>query len=97
MAESGFQPALIELQRLYAARSAFVHGGKPISAGNASRLIDYAREVIRSLLVLHLNPENRGDGFHEKWIPKLDFLVAGLKAELNFDSKVLAEQGIFPL
>lgn len=86
-----------ELRNLYDARSAFVHSGKSVTATQAERLIAYARETLRSLLVLHLKPENRSQGFLEKWVKQLDVIVAGLKAELSFEPSFLSENGIFRL
>jgi hypothetical protein len=86
-----------ELRNLYDARSAFVHSGKSVTATQAERLIAYARETLRSLLVLHLKPENRSQGFLERWVKKLDVIVAGLKAGLSFEASFLAENGIFRL
>ncbi len=86
-----------ELRNLYDARSAFVHSGKPVTATQAERLIAYARETLRSLLMLHLKPENRSQGFVERWVKELDVIVAGYKAGLSFEASFLAENGIFRL
>jgi hypothetical protein len=58
-------------------------------------LTRYARETIRSLLVLHLKPQNRSPGFVTSWVKELDFIVAGFTAGKTFESSVLAELGIF--
>jgi hypothetical protein len=84
-----------ELKRLYDARSAFVHSGKSVTAEQASRLIDYARETIRSLLVLHLKVGNRGPGFLERWNRELEFIAVGILAGKSFEPDFLAEQGVF--
>jgi hypothetical protein len=83
-----------ELRKLYDARSAFVHSGKPVTPPQAERLIEYARETVRSLLVLHFKPENRATGFLDKWIKNLDFIVSGFEAGRTFDVKFLEDHGI---
>lgn len=84
-----------ELLKLYDARSKFVHAGKPVSRVQAERLIEYAREAIRSLLVLHLKSENRKQGFLEQWTKELDFIIHGFEAGKSFESSLLADVGIF--
>jgi len=83
-----------ELRKLYDARSLFVHSGKSVTPAQAERLIAYARETLRSLLVLHLKPENRTAGFLEKWVKDLDFIVAGITAGKTIDPAFLADCGI---
>src|SRR5262249_19269669 len=91
---SSFVDAAKELKKLYDARSGFVHSGISISATNAERLITYARETLRSLLVLHLKVENHIPGFVEKWVKELDFVAAGLDSDRTFDDAFLAAIGI---
>ena len=55
----------------------------------------YARETLRSMLVLHLKPENRAPGFLKKWVKDLDFIVSGFEANRTFEDSFLAENGIF--
>ena len=90
-----FTEAEKELRKLYDARSAFVHSGTSITAVQAERLIAYARETLRSMLVLHLKPENRAPGFLKKWVKDLDFIVSGFEANRTFEDSFLAENGIF--
>ena len=78
-----------------AGRSAFVHAGESVTSEQASRLIEYSRETIRSLLMLHLQVENRGLGFLEHWIRELDFIAVGIRAGKSFDAAFLAQQGAF--
>ncbi len=92
-----FANAEKEMRKLYDARSAFVHSGKSVTPTQAERLIAYARETLRSMLVLHLNPENRSTGFLEKWLKNLDFIIAGITAGKTIDAVFLAECGIFHL
>jgi hypothetical protein len=94
---SSYSEAAREVSKLYDARSAFVHSGKPVTASQAERLIAYARETIRSMLFLHLKPENRSAGFLERWVKDLDFIVAGFDAGRTFDASFLADNGIFKL
>lgn len=94
MADS-FKEAEKELRKLYDARSAFVHSGESVTPAQAERLIAYARETLRSLLVLHFNIENRSQGFLEKWVKELDFIVAGFEAGRSFEGSLLADCGIF--
>ena len=89
-----FAHAEKEMRKLYDARSAFVHSGQSITPTQAERLIAYARETLRSMLVLHLKPENRCAGFLEKWVRDLDFIVAGIAAGKTIDPASLAECGI---
>jgi len=90
-----FSEAERELRKLYDARSSFVHSGKSIHPSQAERLVAYARETLRSLLVLHLTPANRNSGFLIKWIKNLDFIIAGMEAGRTFEPAFLAENGIF--
>jgi hypothetical protein len=92
-----FKEAKRELLKLYDSRSQFVHKGKSITYSDSERLIAYAREMIRSLLVLHKNPENRVQGFLEGWIKDLDFIVSGIDAGKTFEPSFLANAGIFRL
>ena len=92
-----FTDAEKEMKKLYDARSAFVHSGKSVPSTQAERLIAYARETLRSMLVLHLKPENRCAGFLEKWVKDLDFIVAGINTGRTFDAASLADCGIFRL
>ena len=93
----GFANAEKELNKLYNARSAFVHSGESVTPAQAERLIDYARETLRSMLVLHFKPENRSAGFLEKWVKNLDFIVAGVQAGKIIDAAFLSECGIFKM
>jgi hypothetical protein len=86
-----------EVRSLYTARSQFVHSGQPVTSAQAERLIEYAREVIRSLLVLHLKIENRNEGFLVKWIKNLGVIVSADEAGITIDPAFLAENGIFKL
>jgi hypothetical protein len=90
-----YEDAVREMKRLYDARSGFVHAGRAVSSVNAERLIEYSREVLRSLLYLHLNPENRKPEFLKKWIKDLDFTIAGIESGKSWDNTFLAENGIF--
>lgn len=92
---SSYSDAEHELRALYAARSAFVHSGTSVTSPQAERLIAYARETLRSMLVLHFKPENRTTGFREKWVRDLDFIVSGFEAGRTFEASFLAETGIF--
>ena len=92
---SSFPAAEDELRKLYRLRSDFVHSGRPVQASDAERVIAYARETLRCLLVLHFKEENRSEGFIQRWIKNLDFLVAGLRAGRTFDDSFLAESGVF--
>lgn len=93
---TSYSEAERELRKLYDSRSAFVHSGKSVTPVQAERLVAYARETLRSLLSLHLNPENRSPGFLQKWVKKLDFLIKGFEAGQTFDESFLAENGINP-
>lgn len=90
-----YESALIEMKKLYEARSGFVHAGRPVIPLNAERLIEYSREVLRSMLVLHLNSENRKSGFLNKWVKELDFTIASIESGKTLDNAFLAENGIF--
>ena len=94
---SSYSEAEKELRKLYEARSAFVHSGKSVTPTQAERLISYARETLRAMLVLHLNPDNRQPGFLDKWVKKLDFIVPGIGAGITSEAAFLAECGIFRL
>jgi len=76
---SSFKDAEKELRKLYDARSAFVHSGASVTPSQAERLIAYAREILRAMLVLHFKPENRTPGFISQWVKDLDFVATGLK------------------
>ena len=89
-----FSEAIKDLRKLYDARSAFVHAGTHVPGTQAERLFVYARETLRSLLVLHLSSENRLPGFLEKWVKNLDYIVAGLDAGRTFENSFLVENGI---
>jgi hypothetical protein len=89
-----FEKAEKELRKLYDARSAFVHSGAAIGPAQAERLIDYARETLRNMLLLHLKTENRTQGFLKKFVRDLDFIVAGFEAGKTFDESFLTERGI---
>jgi len=86
-----------EVRSLYNARSQFVHSGQPVTTTQAERLIEYAREAIRALLVLHLKIENRAEGFLDKWIKNLGVIVCAEEAGITIDPAFLAENGIFKL
>lgn len=92
---SSYSEAERELRKLYDARSGFVHSGKSVTPAQAERLIAFARETLRSLLVLHLKPENHCSGFLVKWVKDLDFIIAGMDAGRTFEASFLAENGIF--
>ena len=95
MGQAGFSETEDEVKKLYDARSRFVHSGASCTAEDAARLIDYARESTRSLLVLHLNPANRHSEFLDQWVKNLDLVVASCRAGKTFDNEFLANCGIF--
>lgn len=92
---ASFSDAEKELRKLYDARSSFVHAGQPVKPAQAERLIAYSKETLRSLLILHLKPENRRAGFLDQWVRNLDFIVKGFEAGKIFEPAVLADSGIF--
>ena len=92
---ASYKAAVEEMAKLYDARSKFVHTGKSVTFEQAERLIEYAREVIRSLLVLHLREDNRKEGFLDTWRKDIDFVSAGFDADRAFENSFLADVGIF--
>jgi hypothetical protein len=92
---STYKAAEDEVLKLYDARSKFVHAGKSVTFEQTERLIEFAKEVIRSLLVLHMNEENRKEGFLSKWQRDIDFVSAGFDANRTFENAFLADIGIF--
>jgi len=53
--------------------------------------------VFRCLMHLCTTGDANKDGFHERWLKRLDLLVAGFEAEKPPSSAEMAENGILPI
>jgi len=83
-----------ELQRIYNARSKYVHEGRIPEAPFLDSVRTISREVAFCLLRLQKAPENRSAGFHERWIKDLDVVVAKKAAGHAIPENELSGVGI---
>jgi hypothetical protein len=79
---------------LYDVRSRLVHQGKPVTRQHRSAANSLGGVVVRSIMRLCLLPDAENDGFRERWLKRLDLLVAGIEAEKPPSPGELTENGI---
>jgi len=84
-----------EIKDLYNLRSQFVHSGRSVTPEKAARMIDWSREVLRALLLLHKNLPTPASFSIDLWKKKLDAIASASEAHIPVDVKVLEESGIF--
>jgi hypothetical protein len=84
-----------ELKKLYEARSRFVHAGESCDSALADKIIEYARELLKSMIYLYHNKENQDSGAIVKWVKELEVIIASYNAEWEVDKKTLLSVGIF--
>ena len=68
------------------------HGDNPTEDRQAANALGEA--VIRCLIRLCLLPGAEEEGFHERWLKRLDYLVAGIEAGKAPSDSELAENGL---
>ena len=69
-----------DLQRIYNARSKYVHEGKQPDSSLLPLAEKICREVAFCLFRLQRDEENRLSGFHKRWLKDIDFVIAAIEA-----------------
>jgi Apea-like HEPN len=75
-----YATAVKDLQRIYKARSKYVHEGKPPESGLLPTVAAVCGEVAFCLFRLQRDPRNRVAGFRNRWLNDVDFLIAATEA-----------------
>ena len=90
-----YSEANAELKKLYEARSRFVHAGESCDSTLADKIIEYAKEVLKSMLYLIHKEESPGHGTVDMWVKDLEIVIASYNAGREVDNKTLLSVGIF--
>lgn len=90
-----FEDQRKEMNNLYDIRSKYVHAGKHIEPQYIEKIEVICKEVLQCFLRLQMVEENHSDGFIDKWIKNLDFLVKAIEAEKKQDKSDYTENGIW--
>lgn len=84
--------------RLYDRRSRLVHDGEVgVATDDLLPTSDFSAETLRCLARLCAKPESHTSDFHEKWLKKLDYMIAGIDAGSSPTDAALVEAGILEL
>jgi hypothetical protein len=90
-----YTEANAELKKLYEVRSGFVHRGESCDSLLAEKVIEYAKEVLKSMLYLYHKEESRDTGAVDQWVKDLEIIIASYNANREVDRKTLLSMGIF--
>jgi hypothetical protein len=90
-----YTEANAELKKLYEVRSGFVHRGESCDSLLAEKVIEYAKEVLKSMLYLYHKEESRDTGAVDQWVKDLEIIIASYNANREVDRKTLLSVGIF--
>lgn len=75
-----YRAVVKDLQRIYNARSKYVHEGKQPESSLLPLATRICGEVAFCLFRLQSDPNNRTSGFRSLWLKDLDYLIAALEA-----------------
>lgn len=90
-----FEEAEKLVKRLYDRRSRLVHDGVTgVIIDDLISARDLATETMRCLTRVCAQPESNNHGYQEKWLKKLDYLIAGIDAGSPPSDAALIEVGI---
>ena len=88
---ASWQAGRDEIKDLYNLRSQFVHAGCSVSGEEAARMVEWAREILRAILLLHKSIANPEAFSLDNWKKKLDAIIAASHAQIHVDAAVLEE------
>lgn len=85
---------LKDLQRIYNARSKYVHEGKPPDPSLMQVLVIICGEIAFCLFRLQRDPLNQVAGFRDRWLKEVDFLIAATEAAKTITEDDLRRVGV---
>ncbi|PQJ12303.1 hypothetical protein CJD36_000665 [Flavipsychrobacter stenotrophus] len=89
-----FQDQKKTIQKIYDARSKYVHNGEDVNILLLKSLMEVCRIILDILFYMQSQPDNEKAIFH-KWIKKLDYVVASYDAGIIISNDELKEIGIY--
>jgi hypothetical protein len=89
-----FKEAIAESEKIYDARSRYVHEGKEPKQDLWDVAQSVCREIAFCLFRLQRDPKNQSTGFHDRWMREIDFVAAALAASRSVPDADLRAIGI---
>jgi hypothetical protein len=89
-----FNDAIAESERIYDARSRYVHEGKEPESSLWDAARSVCSEVAFCLFRLQRESANQADGFHDRWMCEIDFVAAAIAAGRHVPDADLCGIGI---